>query len=288
MPDAFLDADEIRASTFIRHAEIHESLGSTNDRAAELAGRLDIELPALIAARHQTAGRGRGKNAWWSADGALTFSVLLEPAAIGIGTVNWPQLSLATAVAVCDAIAREVDAIKEDINPQPAIRNSQLQQRAAIKWPNDVMLDGAKVCGILIESPGGSAPAKDRLIVGVGINVNNSCRVEHAEREVIQTNKELANATSLCDCTGRRHDLQQLLFNTLRALETRARQLSGGDQELPAAWQQLCWLTEQRVDVQTGGNWIDGICMGIDSTGALLIENVFGNHRVTTGSVRLR
>jgi BirA family biotin operon repressor/biotin-[acetyl-CoA-carboxylase] ligase len=150
------------------------------------------------------------------------------------------------------------------------------------------MLDGGKACGILIESPGGSAPAKDRLIVGIGINVNNSCRVEHDKREAIQTNRELSNATSLCDCTGRHHDLQELLCNTLCAFGTRARQLSEGDHELPAAWQQLCWLTEQRVEVQTGGNWIDGICMGIDSTGALLIENVFGNHRVTTGSVRVR
>jgi len=99
MPDAYLDADEIRASTFIRHVEIHETLGSTNDRAAELARDADIELPALVAARHQTAGRGRGSNTWWSDDGALTFSIILDPTAFGISAAKWPQLSLTTAVA---------------------------------------------------------------------------------------------------------------------------------------------------------------------------------------------
>jgi BirA family biotin operon repressor/biotin-[acetyl-CoA-carboxylase] ligase len=279
MPDAFLDADVIRASTFIRHVQLHNTLGSTNDRAAELARDGAVELPALIAARHQTAGRGRGKNIWRSTDGALTFSVLLDSSMLGVRTANWPQLSLATAVAICDALSNE-------FNPQSEIRNPQLPHRAAIKWPNDVMLNGAKACGILIESPGGSAPAKDRLIIGVGINVNNSCRVPHAAREATQADKELAYATSLCDCSGRPHNLQQVLSNTLRAFEARASQLSVGDPQLPAAWQQLSWLTKQRVEVQTGGKWIDGICTGIDSTGALLVNNMSGTHRVTSGSVR--
>jgi hypothetical protein len=99
MPEVYLDADEIRRTTFIRHVEIHDTLRSTNDRAAELARDPDIQLPALIAARQQTAGRGRGSNTWWSADGALTLSIVLDPAAFGIGMANWPQLSLATAVA---------------------------------------------------------------------------------------------------------------------------------------------------------------------------------------------
>ncbi len=134
MPDAFVDADQIRASTFIRHVEIHETLGSTNDRAVELACDPDIDLPALVIARLQTAGRGRGNNVWWSAEGALTFSVLLDPAAHGISTANWPQLSLATAAAVCNALALE-------LNPKSEIPNPK-SPRLAIKWPNDIMLDG--------------------------------------------------------------------------------------------------------------------------------------------------
>jgi hypothetical protein len=75
----FLNAEQIRAATFIRHVELHESLDSTNNRALELARDERAELPALVVARRQTAGRGRGERTWWAAEGALTFSVFLEP-----------------------------------------------------------------------------------------------------------------------------------------------------------------------------------------------------------------
>jgi BirA family biotin operon repressor/biotin-[acetyl-CoA-carboxylase] ligase len=266
MPDAYLDADEILASTFVRHVEIHDKLGSTNDRAAELARDRGIELPALIAARNQTAGRGRGDNKWSSSEGALTFSVLLEPAKFAIDTASWPQLSLATAVAVCDAISAEV-------NPQSA--------RLAIKWPNDVILDSAKLCGILIESPGGPAPAKDRLIIGVGINVNN------AARSLSQRAANQPNATSLFDSTGRSHNVQQLLCELLRALETRVTQLSKHDAQLPIAWRHRCWLSKQNVSAQVGQRVVEGICAGIADDGALLIQTASSTNRIYGGSVRL-
>jgi BirA family biotin operon repressor/biotin-[acetyl-CoA-carboxylase] ligase len=275
MREAFVEADAICAATFIRHVEDHDKLDSTNTRAAELARDSKIELPALIITRLQTAGRGRGDNKWWSADGALTFSVLLEPAAHGICAANWPQLSLATAVAICDALDQELEIAS--INPQSAIRNPQSE--LAIKWPNDVLLDGAKVAGILIESPGGPAPSKDRLIIGIGINVNNSWQT--APRNIGP------NGTALCDATGTRHDLQTVLIRTLQTLQERVSQLALGDARLPDAWQRLCWLTEQGVEVHTGQCAISGVCAGIDRDGALIVENVNGIHRVHSGTVRV-
>jgi BirA family biotin operon repressor/biotin-[acetyl-CoA-carboxylase] ligase len=273
MPDAYLDAAAIRAATFVRHVEIHETLGSTNDRAAELAPDTDIELPALVAARHQTAGRGRGKNIWSAAEGALTFSVLLEPALLGVSTANWPQLSLAVAVAICDALSNEL---------------SPLQSRSlAIKWPNDIMFDGAKICGILIESPGGVTPAKDRLVIGIGINVNNTWRNQSTTRDSAQRGPKSPSAISLCDTTSHSHNLQHVLCETLSALEVRINQLTIRDPRLPAEWKRRCWLTEQGVEVQSNGKWIDGVCLGIDGDGTLLVENVFGTHRIRSGSVRV-
>jgi BirA family biotin operon repressor/biotin-[acetyl-CoA-carboxylase] ligase len=265
MPDAYLDAAAIRAATFVRHVEIHETLGSTNDRAAELARDIDIELPALIAARHQTVGRGRGSNKWLSSEGALTFSILLEPASLGISTASWPQLSLVTAVGVCDSLSGELD-------PQsPCL---------AIKWPNDVMLDGAKICGILIESPGGSAPAKDRLIIGIGINVNNSCSEQQPDTGFART--------SCYDATGNARDVQRVLIATLKCMDQRLSQHAANDGRLPQAWQQLSWLSNKCVEVHTdNGRPIAGVCVGIDRDGALLIENMNGAHRVVSGSVRI-
>src|SRR5687768_14172473 len=115
------DAEEIRAATFVRLIEIHDTLGSTNDRAAELARDSTIELPALVVARHQTAGKGRGQRKWWSAEGALTFSLLLDPMTTGVPPANWPQMSLASAVAVGDALSFEISAT---VYPQSAARLS--------------------------------------------------------------------------------------------------------------------------------------------------------------------
>ena len=244
-----------------------------------------VELPALIVAQRQTAGRGRGQKSWWSAEGALTFSVLLDPGVLGIRTVNWPQLSLAMAVAVCDALSIELNANNEragasspPIGDDPARCN--VKSRLGIKWPNDVMLDGGKVCGILIESPGGAAPAKDRLIVGIGINVNNSWRsAPHTAGPV---------GVALCDTTSNKHDVQQVLMNALQAMRERLDQLAVNDPQLPIAWQRLCWLTEQSIEAESNGDWIDGVCLGIDTDGALLIENVFGTRRIHSGSIRLK
>src|SRR3990172_11878277 len=107
---SFLDADRLCATTFVRHVELHDSLPSTNDRAIELAASTELQTPALVAARVQTAGRGRGSNTWWSADGALTFSLILDTAGWGLTHPDWPRVSLTTAVAVCDALAKELSS----------------------------------------------------------------------------------------------------------------------------------------------------------------------------------
>jgi BirA family biotin operon repressor/biotin-[acetyl-CoA-carboxylase] ligase len=271
MPDAYLDADEIRASTFIRHVEIHETLGSTNDRAAELARDADIKLPALVAARHQTAGRGRGSNTWWSDDGALTFSIILDPTAFGISAAKWPQLSLTTAVAVCNALDFE-------LNPKSEIRNPK-SVGLAIKWPNDIMLDDRKLCGILIESPGGLAPAKDRLVLGIGININNSLRA--APRELA------SYAISLCDVSAMQHSPQKVLIQVLDEFERQLVRLELHDPQLPLAWQHLCWLSQKKLSAQVGRQIVAGICTGIADDGALLIETGSTTHRIYGGSPRL-
>lgn len=278
MSDGFLSAERILATTFVSHVEIHHTLGSTNDRAKELAQRTSIELPALVVARHQTAGRGRGQNSWWSADGALTFSLLLEPNTIEISTAKWPQLSLTAAVAVCDALSAELNQI--------VIGDRLWPSGLSIKWPNDVMLEGKKVCGILIESPGGAAPAKNRLVIGIGINVNN--RVDQLAISPPDGNAiHSKHAVALCEVTNRPHDLQKLLESVLQSLEARISELALQNPNLSMAWQRLDWLAQRRVAAQVDGHWVEGFCPGIDLDGSLLFESISGKHRLYSGSVRV-
>jgi BirA family transcriptional regulator, biotin operon repressor / biotin---[acetyl-CoA-carboxylase] ligase len=276
----FLDIDVLRSTTIIRHVETHDLLGSTNDRAMELARQLPAdELPAIVAARVQTAGRGRGRNEWWSAEGALTFSLLIEPAALGIDQAAWPQLSLTTAVAVCDALELRIADCGLRIgaeNPQSEIQNPK--PWLGIKWPNDVFLDGGKVCGILIESPGGAAPAKDRLIIGVGINVNNSW--------LGAPPGAAHNGVALCDVTGQRHELQAILIAVLRATAGRIDQLRTRDPQLIRAWQDRDLLAGQVVEV-IADDRIEGVGIEIAHDGALVVDSLTGRQRFVSGSVRV-
>ena len=129
----------------------HGELGSTNVEALEAARRGE-RGPLWITAGRQTAGRGRHGRSWISERGNLHASLLL---ALPAPAERWPQLSFAASLAVHDAI---VGLARE------------LEPRLAIKWPNDVLLDGAKLAGILLESQGGIADEPGAVAIGIGIN----------------------------------------------------------------------------------------------------------------------
>jgi BirA family transcriptional regulator, biotin operon repressor / biotin---[acetyl-CoA-carboxylase] ligase len=264
MLDDFLDAAAICRSTFVRSAEIHGMLGSTSDRAAELLRDPRAELPALVAARTQTTGRGRGTNTWLAGEGALTLSVILNPRELGL-PVEWlPQLSLAVGIAACDALENEL---------------GQMANLLAIKWPNDLILNDAKVGGILIETVVGIQPQDCRAIIGIGINVNN--RVSKLEPPVVHK----LPAISLCEITRRSHDLQTVVCQLMKAIEVRTKQLAIRDPQLLDACRRKNWLHERTVIIETGNSRVTGPCRGIDDDGALLVATETGFVRITSGSV---
>ncbi len=126
----------------------HDVLGSTSAEAQRLA-REGERGPLWVAAGRQTAGRGRRGRSWISEPGNLYASLLLTgPSPVE----HWPELSFVAALAIHDAIV-EVHA--------------GLKPQLAIKWPNDLLLAGAKFAGILVEGEGGEDGA---VVVGIGIN----------------------------------------------------------------------------------------------------------------------
>src|SRR5262245_29133002 len=145
----------------------HEVLGSTNAEALRLA-REGGQGPLWVTAERQTAGRGRRGRAWMSPAGNLYASFLLtEPAA----TEHWPQLSFVAALAAHDAVV--------DIA-------ANLKRLLAIKWPNDILLAGAKLGGILIEAESGVSA----VAVGIGIN----CALHPADTDFPATDLAAAGA----------------------------------------------------------------------------------------------
>jgi BirA family transcriptional regulator, biotin operon repressor / biotin---[acetyl-CoA-carboxylase] ligase len=138
-----------RASAAGVRVVAHAVLGSTNTEALRLANEGE-RGPLWVTAERQTAGRGRRGRTWVSQPGNLHASLLLtEPAPAGC----WPQLSFVAALAIHDAVVEMA---------------AELKPRLAIKWPNDLLRDGAKFAGILIEGQAGGAG--NAVAVGIGVN----------------------------------------------------------------------------------------------------------------------
>jgi len=260
-----IDVDRIAKSGLIGHIDYHDSLGSTNDRALELAATDAVKLPLLVITEQQTAGRGRGLNRWLTTKGALTFSLVPQVPSERFGPERWPHAALAAGLAVCDAL--------QSLAPHAELR---------LKWPNDVYLAGRKVCGILSESVPGW---RDRLIVGIGINVNNSAQEGRDKRQ--DAGDRVFGAIALIEHDHRLRDLTDVLLAVLDEFDRCWSQLcDGGFAPLAAAYRERCFLTGKLVKIeQPGGGQMSGTCCGIDTQGALRVLTEFGEQTVVSGSV---
>ena len=247
--------------SFIESAEHHEDLDSTNTRALALIS--DIAPPSgahLIYTEQQLAGRGRQGNHWFSAPGSLTFSLIINRTSLDLPAEKVPLMGLAAGVAVLEA--------GKHFLPQGEF---------GLKWPNDVHLNGRKVCGILVEPPPGLV---DRLVIGIGLNVGNSLREAPEELRSI--------ATSIIDEAGRAQRLHEVLECLLNELSEQFRTL--GQEKLPLRerWQQQCVLTGKDVVLQSGDHRVEGRCQGIADSGALLIASHGEPRAHFGGTVRLK
>lgn len=220
----------------------YNSLPSTNTEAAEQAARGAAEGLCVIA-REQTAGRGRQQRAWNSPpDAGLYFSLLLRPR---LDVSGWPLLTLMAAVAARAALA-ETCALETDI-----------------KWPNDLLARGRKLCGILaetVETPRGRA-----CVLGIGVNLNDRAFPPDLA----------ARATSVEAETGAPPNVESLLRALVRNLRAGYARLheAGGAAETIRAWASHSSYTEgKRVRVDLAGETFEGTTRGLEPDGALRIE----------------
>jgi BirA family transcriptional regulator, biotin operon repressor / biotin---[acetyl-CoA-carboxylase] ligase len=250
-----LDVDRIIRETFITEVEHHPSVSSTNDRAAECAAQNSGELPLLVVADRQTAGRGRGANRWWTGPGALTFSLLVDAQTVGADRGRSPLAALAAAVAVVDTIAPLVPAVPVGIN-----------------WPNDVLAAERKVAGILIEV----LPDR-RHVIGIGVNSNNTIADAPVElRSKAATLRDLAQRT--CDQT-------EILIDLLKRLDCEFQRLRCEPQSVAARADALCLQCGRILTLQWGQRTITGRCQGIAADGAIRLETSAGMEAFYAGSV---
>ena len=239
--------------------EYHNSIGSTNDRAAELYNQGAPHF-SLVVADEQTEGRGRSGRSWFTPPGAaLAFSLVLRPDGLQDEAVL--RCTGLGALAVCQSI--------QDIYTIPAM----------IKWPNDVLLSGKKVCGILAEAywMGDQLGA---IVLGIGINVS---------RESVPVGEKLNfPATSLEAVHSQRVNRWDLLLGVLKSVQFWWPKLN--DPAFIQAWEQhLAFIGEEVQLVNQDRVMLTGRPLGLDLNGWLRIERDRGDiTSINIGEIHLR
>lgn len=242
-----------------RQVVYQEETGSTNDDARSLA-QSGAPEGTLVLADHQSRGRGRLNRSWTAPPGSsllmsLVFRPDLPPAAV-------QGLTMACGVGVAEGV------------------EAQTGLTVGLKWPNDILVDGLKVGGMLTEISLG-ARGIDFAIVGIGLNVN----LHPGDLP----DDLLVKANSLSAACGRPVSRLALLQEILRRIDARYQALVGGHSP-HRAWQQRLVTLGQRVRVtESGGAFKEGIAEGVDANGALLLRLDSGELcTVLAGDVTLR
>ena len=230
---------------------------STNTILKGLAMNGSIPDGFALAASKQTSGRGRLGRSFQSPDGGLYLSMLLYPRC---SLEQTAQLTPCVAVAVSRAIER-VCGVTPDI-----------------KWPNDLLLGGKKLCGILVESS--TVRGRSFVVIGIGINVNTP---DDGFPEELR-----GTAGSLMSALGRQVDTEALARAEIEELD-----------KMYAAWKleprcclddyrRMCISTGRRVTLIRNGEKREAYASGIDDNYAIIVETGDGVEQISTGEVSLR
>jgi BirA family biotin operon repressor/biotin-[acetyl-CoA-carboxylase] ligase len=249
----------VRGTIFDEHLHHFYKIGSTNTAAMAAAAEGAPEGSVFLA-EEQTAGRGRGANTWQSPRSTGIYcSAVVRPT---LAPSDVLVLSLAAGLAVRSAI-QQIDS----------------RLNADLKWPNDVLIDGKKVCGILTEM-NAEATRVRHIVVGIGINVNQA-----------SFPKEL-QATSLRLSSGSEWSRVELAAALLKSLDREYRQLlehsDAGGSILKRFTESSSWARGKGVRIEENGAGFEGTTDGLDGRGFLQVRTQKGMRTVLSGTVRER
>ena len=228
-----------------------DSIDSTNAEA-QRAAESGAEPGLVVWGREQTAGRGRRGRRWESSPGNLFMSIYLDVSFASQSDI--PQLSFVAALAICDLV--------EELAPQ-------MTDKLSLKWPNDVLADGAKLAGILLE---GAGPG--HVVVGMGVNLKRPnvrpaypvTSIQHYKRTVLP---------------------EEALGPAVRCFHDRtARWAAGGFGPIREAWLEKAEGLDRVMTVVQGETEITGVFIELDDAGALVLQDEDGQkHTILAGDV---
>ncbi len=232
----------------------YHSVTSTNDIAREQALQKALEGTAVIADQ-QTTGRGRLKRAWVSPQGNIAVTVVLYPARKYLH-----YLTMLASLAVLHGIEKTTGL------------------KCQLKWPNDVLINNKKVCGILLESQA-DVDSVDYAVIGIGINVNMK----------LADYPEIASiATSLADELGREVSRLEMIRNLFIEMEKLYLCLQAGE-SLLTEWRDNLITLGKNVRVRSNEDVFEGIAEAVADDGSLLLRCPDGSlMKFMAGDVTLR
>jgi BirA family transcriptional regulator, biotin operon repressor / biotin---[acetyl-CoA-carboxylase] ligase len=225
------------------------SVDSTNKYAAAILHKENATEGTVILADVQTRGRGQGDNIWLSDNGLnLLCSLILKPDFLPAYKQFYLSMCIATGLYDCLA---------------------DFGIRSQVKWPNDILIKGKKVAGILIENTILSQNLNSS-IVGIGLNVNQ-----------VSFPPGIPNPTSLTGETGKSYDIGQLLEKLLPFFEKRLNQLYAGDfMAIKSQYLNCLWLLNTRVVFTDQKDVFEGRIVDVAESGELVILTSAGETRV--------
>lgn len=235
----------LKTETIGRSLCFFDTIGSTQKEALALADEGAADGTVVIT-NEQSAGRGRLGHTWQSSRGTnIAMSLILRP---NLPIARTPQLTLVTAVAAAETIEEQTGI------------------SCGIKWPNDIIYEGRKLVGILTELQAEATFVK-AVVIGIGINVNTDPGA--------LTDDVRQQASSLKAITGKNYNLVVLVQAFLQKFEQLYQLfLREGFPAIKPMWEKRAVSLEKKIKVrQPGGTTIEGVALGINDDGVLLLEN---------------
>lgn len=252
--DPFDPATLVRAG-LLAHVHHLPETSSTMDVAKRIAVDPETRLPALVITDRQSSGRGRRGAGWWQAPGSLAASLVVNPHALGTGSVPPATWSLACGVVLAEAIR----------DCEPAVD-------AVVRWPNDVEVGTKKLAGILVETVAGPG-----VVFGVGVNTTGTANdAPEAIRHRVVT---------IPDVAGHAMTRQKLLEAFIPRLFGLLADMAKDPAALRARYRPLCCLTGRSVTIHIGEARHSGICQGIADDGQLVLDTPHGPRQFASGSL---
>jgi BirA family biotin operon repressor/biotin-[acetyl-CoA-carboxylase] ligase len=232
----------------------YPSLPSTMDAARREASRGTHEGTVIVAGE-QTGGRGRLQHKWLSPEGNIAVSIILYP-----DITNLPYLMMIAALAVVHSI------------------EAVTGQKTQIKWPNDILIDGKKVGGILIENEmKGNKAAYS--VIGIGVNVSLQ----------VADYAEIANTATSLTTESDKNDLRAAVISSLLTEFERSYLKLPNGESIFKDWRDRLVTLGEKVRAISGSQTIEGVAEAVDESGALILRRPDGTlARVVAGDVTLR